>query len=133
MTLKEVIEYWELFNAEIDDLLLLYRSDGACTETLEEQREAVEFTIAALRRIDALALDGKHDEGCAWCNEANEVEADNRRLWVLDASPRYYEIYVDSLTGVQYLRTYKGGVCVMVDAEGQPLIWEGYYDKNSSR
>lgn len=33
MTLKEVIEYWELFNAEIDDLLLLYRSDGACTET----------------------------------------------------------------------------------------------------
>ncbi len=22
---------------------------------------------AALRRIDALALDGKHDEGCAWC------------------------------------------------------------------
>ena len=57
-------------------------------------------------------------------NEANEVEADNRRLWVLDASPRYYEIYVDSLTGVQYLRTYKGGVCVMVDAEGKPLIWD---------
>lgn len=55
----------------------------------------------------------------------NEVEAGNRRLWVLDASPRYYEIYVDNLTGVQYLRTYKGGVCVMVDAEGQPLIWEG--------
>ena len=49
MTLKEAIEYWELFNAEIDDLLLLYRSDGACTETLEEQREAVEFTIAVLR------------------------------------------------------------------------------------
>ena len=49
MTLKEVIEYWELFNAEIDDLLLLYRSDGACTETLEEQRAAVEFTIAVLR------------------------------------------------------------------------------------
>ena len=58
------------------------------------------------------------------CNEANEVEADNRRLWVLDASPMY-EIYVDNLTGIQYLRTYKGGVCVMVDAEGRPLIWEG--------
>ena len=58
-------------------------------------------------------------------NKANEVEADNCRLWVLDASPRYYEIYVDNLTGVQYLRTYKGGVCVMVDAEGRPLIWEG--------
>lgn len=54
-----------------------------------------------------------------------EFEAGNRRLWVLDASPRYYEIYVDNLTGVQYLRTYKGGVCVMVDAEGKPLIWGG--------
>ena len=58
------------------------------------------------------------------CNETNEVEVDNRRLWVLDESPRYYEIYVDNLTGVQYLRTYKGGVCVMVDAEGKPLIWD---------
>lgn len=67
MTLKEAIEYWELFNSEIDELLYLYRSDAACKKTLEEQREATEFTIAALRRIDALALDGKHDEGCAWC------------------------------------------------------------------
>lgn len=63
-----------------------------------------------------------------------KAEAGNRRLWVLDASPGYYEIYVDNLTGVQYLRTYKGGVCVMVDTEGKPLIWEGgSYDKNSSR
>lgn len=54
-----------------------------------------------------------------------KAEAGNRRLWVLDASPRYYEIYVDNLTGVQYPRTYKGGVCVMVDTEGRPLIWEG--------
>lgn len=60
------------------------------------------------------------------CGKAEaEAEARNRRLWVLDACPRYYEIYVDNLTGVQYLRTYKGGVCVMVDAEGRPLIWEG--------
>lgn len=61
-----------------------------------------------------------------------KAEAGNRRLWVLDASPMY-EIYVDNLTGIQYLRTYKGGVCVIVDAEGKPLIWEGYYDKNSNR
>lgn len=62
----------------------------------------------------------------------NEAEAGNRRLWILD-SGTMGEIYVDNLTGVQYLRTYRGGVCVMVDAEGKPLIWEGYYDKNSSR
>lgn len=61
-----------------------------------------------------------------------KAEAGNRRLWVLDAGTMY-EIYVDNLTGIQYLRTHRGGVCVMVDAEGRPLIWEGYYDKNSSR
>ena len=49
MTLKEAIEYWELFNAEIDELLDLYCSNAAHKKTLEEQREAVEFTIAALR------------------------------------------------------------------------------------
>lgn len=61
---------------------------------------------------------------CRCVKAEAEAEARNRRLWVLDASPRYYEIYVDNLTGVQYLRTYKGGVCVMVDAEGKPLIWQ---------
>lgn len=44
-----------------------------------------------------------------------------------------YDIYVDTLTGVQYLQLNNRGVCVMVDAAGKPLIWEGYYDKNSSR
>lgn len=52
MTLKEAIEYWELFNSEIDDLLLLYRSNSASVEALEKQREAVEFTIAALRQME---------------------------------------------------------------------------------
>ena len=49
MTLKEVIEYWEQLNAEIDELLDLYCSDAAHKKTLEEQREVTEFTIAALR------------------------------------------------------------------------------------
>lgn len=53
-----------------------------------------------------------------------KAEASNHRLRTLDTG-LMYEIYVDNLTGIQYLRTYKGGVCVMVDAEGQPLIWEG--------
>lgn len=61
-----------------------------------------------------------------------KAEASNHRLRTLDTG-LMYEIYVDNLTGIQYLRTHKGGVCVMVDTEGKPLIWEGYYDKNSSR
>lgn len=53
-----------------------------------------------------------------------KAEASNHRLRTLDTG-LMYEIYVDNLTGIQYLRTYKGGVCVMVDAAGKPLIWEG--------
>ena len=53
-----------------------------------------------------------------------KAEASNHRLRVLDTHPMY-EIYVDDLTGIQYLRTSYGGICVMVDAEGKPLIWEG--------
>lgn len=53
----------------------------------------------------------------------NKTEANNHRLRTLD-NGLMYEIYVDDLTGVQYLRTSHGGVCVMVDAEGKPLIWE---------
>ena len=74
-----------------------------------------------MKRVIAITILTLLTLALCWCNEA---EADNSRLWVLDVSPRYYEIYVDNLTGVQYLRTYKGGVCVMVDAEGKPLIWE---------
>lgn len=48
----------------------------------------------------------------------------NHRMRTLDGS-LMYGIYVDDLTGVQYLRTSYGGICVMVDAEGKPLIWKG--------
>ena len=54
----------------------------------------------------------------------NKTEASNHRIWTLDGN-LMYGIYVDNLTGVQYLRTSYGGICVMVDAEGKPLIWEG--------
>ena len=54
----------------------------------------------------------------------NKTEASNNRIWTLDGN-LMYGIYVDDLTGVQYLRTSYGGICVMVDAEGKPLIWEG--------
>ena len=73
---------------------------------------AITITITILTLL-TLALCG--------CNKA---EAGNRRLWTLDTG-LMYEIYVDNLTGIQYLSTHQGGVCVMVDAAGKPLIWEG--------
>ena len=65
MTREEAIEYWEQFNAEIDDLY------DACSDAdrdvLVKQREIVEYTISALRRqehfrditkkVDPLTLD----------------------------------------------------------------------------
>ena len=54
----------------------------------------------------------------------NKAEASNHRMRTLDGN-LMYGIYVDDLTGVQYLRTSYGGLCVMVDAEGKPLIWKG--------
>ena len=54
----------------------------------------------------------------------NKAEASNHRMWTLDGN-LMYGIYVDDLTGVQYLQTSYGGICVMVDAEGKPLIWKG--------
>ena len=54
----------------------------------------------------------------------NKAEASNHRMRSLDGN-LMYEIYVDDLTGVQYLQTSYGGICVMVDAEGKPLIWKG--------
>ena len=54
----------------------------------------------------------------------NKAEASKHRMRTLDGN-LIYGIYVDDLTGVQYLRTSYGGICVMVDAEGKPLIWEG--------
>lgn len=48
MTREEAIEYWEQFNAEIDDLY------DACSDAdrdvLVKQREIVEYTISALRK-----------------------------------------------------------------------------------
>ena len=69
MTLKEVIEYWKQFNAGIDEMLDLYCSDAAHKKTLGEQREVVEFTIAALRgqRKEFMPPCYKPDgDGCAY-------------------------------------------------------------------
>lgn len=56
--------------------------------------------------------------------DGKKDEASNHRMRTLDGKLMYV-IYVDDLTGVQYLLSTCGGLCVMVDAEGKPLIWEG--------
>ena len=52
MTREDSIEYWEQFNAEIDDLY------DACSDAdrdvLVKQREIVEYTISALRQQECV-------------------------------------------------------------------------------
>lgn len=50
------------------------------------------------------------------------------RLIVVDESTMSYRIYVDKETKVMYLHTKQGygeAVCVMVDPDGKPLLWDG--------
>lgn len=42
-----------------------------------------------------------------------------------------WEILVDTETGVCYLRTYKGGPCVMVNQDGTPFIANGWRDNGA--
>lgn len=39
-----------------------------------------------------------------------------------------HEIYIDTETGVCYLHTSYGGLCVMVDRNGNPYIANGWRD-----
>lgn len=64
--------------------------------------------------------------GCAQ-HETETNQQEENRLMVIDDSMSY-RIYVDKETKVMYLRTKQGygeALCVMVDAEGKPLLWRG--------
>ena len=74
MTREEAIEYWEKFNAEIDDIYDIASEEERAV--LEEQRKIVDFTISALRKQEcvgevnkALTLDDlrKMDGEPVWC------------------------------------------------------------------
>lgn len=74
-------------------------------------KRAIAITMLALLII---TLCGCENRAAAETNSSN-------RMQIL-ADGLTYVIYADTLTGVQYLRVYSGGVCVMVDADGKPLI-----------
>ena len=78
MTNEEAIEYWEQFNAEIDDLY------DACSDAdrdvLVKQREIVEYTISAPRQQETVANR----------NEPLTLE----ELREMDGEPVWCEIYI---------------------------------------
>lgn len=60
--------------------------------------------------------------GCAIHDSMAETE-DNRIEDIYNSG--YITIYVDTQTGVQYLTIGQRGVCVMIDKDGRPLIYDG--------
>lgn len=65
--------------------------------------------------------------GCAPKTEKVEKNNSNSRMIVIDETLSY-RIYADKQTKVMYLCTKSGygeSLCVMVDEEGYPLLWEG--------
>ncbi len=78
MTREETIQYWEQFDAEIDDIY-----DTASEEertVLEEQRKMVEFTISALRQQECVGD----------VNKSLTLE----ELRQMDGEPVWCEIYI---------------------------------------
>lgn len=57
---------------------------------------------------------------CGYVNGETTEISNKGRVQVIETGATHV-IYVDTLTGVQYLRVYSGGVCVTVDADGKPL------------
>ena len=54
-------------------------------------------------------------------------ETQEHRMRLMDRTAAY-DIYVDTDTGVCYLRGTSGGYCVMVDHNGNPYIANGWRD-----
>lgn len=76
--------------------------------------------------IIGLALVAVLMSGCAQ-HETEKNQQEENMLMVIDNSMSY-RIYVDKETMVMYLRTKQGygeALCVMVDADGKPLLWKG--------
>ena len=98
MNREEAIEYWEQFNAEIDDLYDV--CSDADRDVLVKQREAVKFTISARRQQETvtnrnglnepLTLDElrQMDGEPVWC-----IEITGREEWLFRRDGGFADMY----------------------------------------
>lgn len=57
------------------------------------------------------------------CEDTSVEAAQEQRMTFVEETP-YGDILCDNRTGVVYFDSYPGGICVMVDQNGQPLVME---------
>ena len=60
---------------------------------------------------------------CSCANEQDSQPERNNSRMLLISVGNGMSIYVDTETGVQYIRDSNGGICVMVDENGDPFIY----------
>ena len=140
MTREEAIEYWEQFNAEIDDLY------DACSDAdrdvLVKQREIVEYTISALRKHEpndwictlkctALMDEGMCSHGGLCClYESQRTIKENQPLTLdelrqMDGEP----VYCVEITGrEEWLFRRDGGFADMYGefTSDDFMVWDNY-------
>ena len=62
--------------------------------------------------------------GCTRNINTERIEQNDNRFAVI-FNDGFAIVYVDKTTGVQYFSRANCGTCVVVDADGKPLIYEG--------
>lgn len=75
---------------------------------------------AIIVALMALALCG--------CDNTTAVEQKDENAGRFQCEGGYVYVITDTKTGVQYLgwqRGYGGGICVLVDSDGKPMLAEG--------
>lgn len=80
--------------------------------------------IAMLVVAVAFAVAGECDKN-ATKTETVVEHSQQRFQRVIREKGTPFNVYVDTETNVMYLISNYGGACVMVDAEGKPLLWDG--------
>lgn len=78
--------------------------------------------IAVLAVCVATAVDSYKSVSKTAVVESNDHPRFQR---VIKDNYSIFRVYVDTETNVMYLISNYGGACVMVDAEGKPLLWDG--------
>lgn len=81
--------------------------------------------IAMLVVAVAFAVEGECDKNATKAETVAEHSQQRFQRVIKDDNSALI-VYVDAETNVMYLhRRGDGGICVMVDAEGKPLLWDG--------
>ena len=98
MTREEAIEYWEQFNAEIDDLY------DACSDAdrdvFVKQREIVEYTISALRQQETVTDSHQLNEPLT-LDELRQMDGEPVwcEIYIKGQSPFYGIVHGENVTG----------------------------------